>query len=281
MERLGSRASSRRQGAFGCERRGASGAIARERADGWPADGPSRSATRSATSRPRTRQRRRLVAYRGPPRSRLARGRGSETSLARRSGLAWSGSGTGLHSTHGAGARAARRFRASARAAAAADRLDRPGRARGARGDARQALDQARVEGLRARARRAHDRPDDARGRGHARQGRRARVEGDAARPDRRERALGRRALRLPEPRARPRSSGSRGSGVKVASVATAFPSGQAPIETKLEEVALGRRAGRRRGRHGHRPRRLPLRPLREGLRRDRAREGSVAATRT
>ena len=28
-----------------------------------------------------------------------------------------------------------------------------------------------------------------------------------------------------------------RGSGVKVASVATAFPSGQSPLETKLEEV--------------------------------------------
>ena len=101
-------------------------------------------------------------------------------------------------------------------------------------------------------------------------------LEGGAARPDRRERALGRRALRLPEPRARPRSSGSRGSGVKVASVATAFPSGQSPIETKLEEVRWVVEHGRRRGRHGHRPRRLPRRPLREGLRRDRAREGSV-----
>ena len=28
-----------------------------------------------------------------------------------------------------------------------------------------------------------------------------------------------------------------RGSGVKVASVATAFPSGQSPLETKLDEV--------------------------------------------
>jgi deoxyribose-phosphate aldolase len=32
-----------------------------------------------------------------------------------------------------------------------------------------------------------------------------------------------------------------RGSGVKVASVATAFPSGQAPLDVKLAEVQIGR----------------------------------------
>ena len=39
---------------------------------------------------------------------------------------------------------------------------------------------------------------------------------------------------------------------------------------------ASGRRVRGRRGRHGDRPRRVPLRSLREGLRRDRAREGGV-----
>src|SRR5918997_1383331 len=37
-----------------------------------------------------------------------------------------------------------------------------------------------------------------------------------------------------------------------------------------------GRGAGRRRGRHGDRPRRLPRGAVREGLRRDRPREGGV-----
>jgi hypothetical protein len=72
-----------------------------------------------------------------------------------------------------------------------------------------------------------------------------------------------------------------RGSGVKVASVATAFPSGQAPLEAKLDEVRWVVEQKGRRGRHGHRPRRLPVWALREGLRRDRARQGRPAATRT
>ena len=103
--------------------------------------------------------------------------------------------------------------------------------------DARQALDQARDEGVRARARRPDDGPDDARGRRHARQGRGARLEGDPAGPLGPEHPVGRRAsasIRTSFPTAVERL---RGSGVKVASVATAFPSGQSPLETKLEEV--------------------------------------------
>ena len=42
--------------------------------------------------------------------------------------------------------------------------------------------------------------------------------------------------LRLPEPGPRAVER-VRDSGVKVASVATAFPSGQSPLETKLDEV--------------------------------------------
>ena len=59
------------------------------------------------------------------------------------------------------------------------------------------------------------------------------------------------------------------GTGVKVASVATAFPSGQSPLDVKLREVRGGGRDRRGRDRHGDRPRRVPLRPLRAGVRRD------------
>ena len=137
-----------------------------------------------------------------------------------------------------------------------------------------------RGEGLRARARGADDRPDDARGLRHAGQGRGARLEGDPPRPVRRERAVGRRALRLPEPRpdrrrapARQRRQGRLGRD--------RVPVGPVAARDQARRGALGGRARRRRGRHGDRPRRLPRRPLREGLRRDRAREGGLAARRT
>src|SRR5688500_2295749 len=42
----------------------------------------------------------------------------------------------------------------------------------------------------------------------------------------------------------RPAAAFLAGSGVRIASVATAFPSGQAPLKTKLEEVRLAVRAG-------------------------------------
>ena len=90
-----------------------------------------------------------------------------------------------VHLPHGPGARTAARLRAPARAEAAADRLRRRGRARGARRDAREALDQEGVEAAGVRARGPDDGPDDARGCRHARQGRRALLEGDAPRPGR------------------------------------------------------------------------------------------------
>src|SRR6201996_3652968 len=72
-----------------------------------------------------------------------------------------------------------------------------------------------------------------------------------------------------------------KGSGVHVASVATAFPSGRTSLEVKLADVKYAVSAGAdeggmvsdgggRRGRHGDRPRRLPGRGLPAGLRRDR-----------
>ena len=66
------------------------------------------------------------------------------------------------------------------------------------------------------------------------------------------------------------------GSSVKVASVATAFPSGQSPTRRQARRRARRGRARGRRDRHGDRPRRLPLRPLREGRRRDRPGQGGV-----
>ena len=66
------------------------------------------------------------------------------------------------------------------------------------------------------------------------------------------------------------------GSDVKVAAVATGFPSGQYPTAVKVADVRATVELGRGRDRHGDRPRRLPVGPLREGLRRDRPGEGGV-----
>ena len=52
-----------------------------------------------------------------------------------------------------------------------------------------------------------------------------------------REHPVGGGGLRLPEPRRRRRRDRLRGTGVKVASVATAFPCGQSPLALKLAEV--------------------------------------------
>ena len=172
---------------------------------------------------------------------------------------------------HGAGARPPARVRAAAQAAAAAHRLDRPGRRRGARGRAREALDQEGREGLGARARAPLLRPDDARGPGHARQGRRALLEGDPARPERPERPLGRCGLRLPEPRP-DREGAPRRQRREGRERRDRVPVRPEPARREAARRRGRRRDGRRRDRHGDRPRRVPLRPLREGLRRDRAR---------
>ena len=104
-------------------------------------------------------------------------------------------------SRHGAGSCTAARVRAPARAEAPAHRLRRRRRARGAGGDARQALDQEGLEAAGVRPRRADDGPDHAGGRRHAREGRRALLEGDAPGPGRPVRAARRGRVRLPEPR--------------------------------------------------------------------------------
>ena len=65
-----------------------------------------------------------------------------------------------------------------------------------------------------------------------------------------------RRGLRVSEPRSRSRRRPSRGSAVKVASVATAFPSGQSPLDSQARRRAPRGRRRRRRDRHGDRSRR-------------------------
>ena len=59
-------------------------------------------------------------------------------------------------------------------------------------------------------------------------------------------------------------------SGVKVAAVATAFPSGRAQPAGQARRHPRRGRGRRRRDRHGHRPRRVPVRRLPHGVPRDR-----------
>ena len=113
-------------------------------------------------------------------------------------------------------------------------------------------------------------------GAGHARQGRRARLEGDSPRSRGCERSLGGRALRLPEPRAH-RGRAARGQRREGGVGRDRVPLRPvADSRSKVDEVRWVVRARRRRGRHGDRPRRVPVGALREGLRRDRPREGGL-----
>ena len=136
-------------------------------------------------------------------------------------------------------------------------------------------LDQARVEALRSRARHPDDGPHDARGPGHAREGRRDLLEGGAAGSGRRDGAVGGRGLRVPEPRAlRRRAARGHGRQGRVGGDRVSV----GPVADRCEGSRDGgsRGDGRRRGGHGHRPRRIPVGPVREGLRRDRPREGGL-----
>ena len=124
---------------------------------------------------------------------------------------------------------------------------------------------------------RSADGPDDARGRRtrRARSRRSARRRCGPIPPTR----ASRRSRRSASTRtsSRSRSSALAGTGVKVASVATAFPSGQSPLDVEARARSRGVvELGARRDRHGDRPRRVPLGPLREGLRRGRAGEGGL-----
>ena len=84
-----------------------------------------------------------------------------------------------------------------------------------------------------------------------------------------------RRGLRLPEPRPdRGRAAARHGRQGRVRR--DRVPVRPVAARRQAPRRRGRRRDGRRRGRHGHRPRRVPLRPLREGLRRDRPREGGL-----
>ena len=123
-------------------------------------------------------------------------------------------------------------------------------------------VDQEGREALGARARDPLLRPDDARGRRHAGQGRGAVLEGDPPRPERPERPVGRRGLRLPEPRRAPRRSGSPAAASRSP---RSRPRSRPARARSTSRCARSRTRSRRRrrDRHGDRPRRVPLRPLR------------------
>ena len=161
----------------------------------------------------------------------------------------------GLHSTHGSGTGAAARFRAPARAPTTEDRVDRRRRARGPRGRAGEALDQARVQAPGARARRADDGSDDPRGIRHTRQGRRSLLQGHPPGSRGHDCPVRRRRLRVSESGAGGttaaagiwRQGGVCGDGLPVRSVAARRQGLGRPTR---------RRARGRRGGHGDRPRR-------------------------
>ena len=155
-------------------------------------------------------------------------------------------------------------------------------RPRAARRRARHPLDQDHLEEVGARPHHRADRPDDARGCRHPRQGALAGREGDdpGSRPTRH--PAGRRGLRLRRhgagcrggPRCRPRRSRRRPHLGRRRRDRLPQRPGLAAREARRH--GRRRRRRRRRDRHGHRPRRLPRRPLRPGLRRDRRRQGGL-----
>ena len=98
-----------------------------------------------------------------------------------------------------------------------------------------------------------------------------------AVRPDpgRCDGAVGGRRLRVPESRAHRRRA-ARGHGRQGRVGGHRVSVG--PVSDRCEgpRDRGSRGDGRRRGGHGHRPRRIPLGPVREGVRRDRPREGGL-----
>ena len=113
----------------------------------------------------------------------------------------------------------------------------RPGRGRGAGRIARQAQHQARGEALGAGPGDPDDGPDHPGGEGHAGQGPRAGRQGSPARSDRPVASPVVAALCVYPAMVPAAQAALAGSGVKVAAVATYFPSGQAPLEVKLADV--------------------------------------------
>ena len=98
-----------------------------------------------------------------------------------------------------------------------------------------------------------------------------------AMRPDPADRSIpvGRGGLRLPEPRRRGEGELARLDGEGRVG-RDGVPLGAVPARRQARGRPGRGRDRRRRDRHGDRPRRVPLRPLRAGLRRDRPRQGGV-----
>ena len=112
---------------------------------------------------------------------------------------------------------------------------------------------EAGVEARRARSRHPHVRPDHPRRAGHSRKV--IQLASKAVRPDPGDPTIPPVAALCVYPNMVPYAvEALQGSGVAVASVATYFPSGQAPISVKTADVSLGGQPGCRRDRHGHRP---------------------------
>ena len=118
-------------------------------------------------------------------------------------------------------------------------------------------------------------RPDHARGPGHPRQGPRAVRQGDAPRPGRPDLPAGRRGLRLPR-HGRDRQGGPRRHRRPRRRRRHRLPERPRRARHQARRHPRRGRGRRRRDRHGDRPRRVPLRPLPAGLRRDRRGHGGL-----
>ena len=158
-----------------------------------------------------------------------------------------------------------------------------PGRGPGGRGTARRRarhpLDQDHRQGLRDRPGDPDGRPDHARGRRHPRQGAGAGQQGDAAGPVRPDLPRGGGGLRLP--RHGPLREGDAGFLRRTHRLG----GHRLPQRSRRDGHQARRRQGRRRrgcrrGRHGDRPGRVPLRALHGGLRGDRRRARGVRPAR-
>ena len=183
-------------------------------------------------------------------------------------------------------ARVARRTpRRRCRRALAAPVPARPARGRpGRRGAARRRpghpVDQEGVEAAGDRPGHLDGRPDHAGGRRHPRQGPQPRREGPPPGP-----GPARHPVTSPRSASTRTWSPSRSTrwpapAVGIASVATAFPSGRADLAVRLADTRDRGRGRRHRDRHGDRPRRLPGRPLRQGLSTTSSRSSRPAAPR-
>ena len=168
----------------------------------------------------------------------------------------------------------------TARQPAGAGHAGRPGRRRGPGRRAQAPVDQEGLEDVGARPLDPDDGSDHARGEGHARQGPGDVRQGDAAAAGRPDDPVRRGGLRLPG--ARRRGEG-RAQGLEREGRLGRHGLPVRPDVPRHQDHrdAGGGRGGRRRGRHGHRPRGVPRGRLPDGVRGDRRGQGGGRARRT